>query len=301
MWLWFNKSTGDIPNTGIIDLENFNRGLNGDPKKGQILYSAYVTERPRFEQFSRIAGQSRDRFFGFFNASNSGYDSDDDYHYIAKVKQMDGRTGSYERPLHPEMITKWQMQTSATIRAGNTGRGASFNGQPVTLNVFSKGTIATCWEEVIREEQVTDADGRVIEVRHHKEVVKHEQEWVDRVEFRLVFNGCLWAQWFVPGDTAWGGSGDSVVDCLFFTTTLKGGFFKPSVHITQTKPGVDPAFAMILSQLCTSEYSVAEVKRDLVPNTPAHPPPLVGFAWGLNGRSGSIPQVQFAGSFQPSW
>ena len=44
--------------TGIIDLENFVRGNNGDPKKGMVLYTATVTERPYYEQFSRCANHS---------------------------------------------------------------------------------------------------------------------------------------------------------------------------------------------------------------------------------------------------
>jgi hypothetical protein len=36
--------------------------------------------------------------------------------------------------------------------------------------------------------------------------------------------------------------------------------------------GVDPALALMLAHLCTTEYSVAELKNDLVPNTPHEPP-----------------------------
>ena len=54
MWLWLNKSTTG-PNTGLIELENFERGAKEDKMKGKVLYKASVTERPVFESFQRIA------------------------------------------------------------------------------------------------------------------------------------------------------------------------------------------------------------------------------------------------------
>jgi hypothetical protein len=85
----------------VIDLENFERGWKEDePKKGKVLFSAVVTEKPYFEQFQRLARNPlRDRFLGFFglaasnNQSNSGYDSDDDDYYInhANHKSKFGR------------------------------------------------------------------------------------------------------------------------------------------------------------------------------------------------------------------
>ena len=118
MWLWFNKSNGGeiffsvilfvylFQNLsdrdrilsciliGVVDLENFVRGWSEEfPKKGKVLWSAKVTERPVFEQFQRVARSDiRDRFVGFFGTSGqkglhnesqkSGYDSDDDDYYI---------------------------------------------------------------------------------------------------------------------------------------------------------------------------------------------------------------------------
>ena len=76
----------------MIDLENFVRGWNEKaPKKGKVLFSAVVTEKPYFDQFQRAANSSvRDRFMGFFGLNNNGnnnsggggYDSDDDDYYI---------------------------------------------------------------------------------------------------------------------------------------------------------------------------------------------------------------------------
>lgn len=59
------------------------------------------------------------------------------------------------------MITKWRLNTRAVIRDGNLGRGSDvLQGKEVILEVFSKGTAATGWEEI--ETRRTDEDG----VRH---------------------------------------------------------------------------------------------------------------------------------------
>jgi hypothetical protein len=56
------------------------------------------------------------------------------------------------------MITKWRLNTRAVIKDGNLGRGAdTLQGKDIILEVFSKGTAATGWEEV--ESRHTDSDG----------------------------------------------------------------------------------------------------------------------------------------------
>jgi hypothetical protein len=56
------------------------------------------------------------------------------------------------------MITKWRLNTKAVIKDGNLGRGAdTLQGKDIILEVFSKGTAATGWEEV--EHRHTDGDG----------------------------------------------------------------------------------------------------------------------------------------------
>ncbi len=66
IWLWFNKSTGQIPNTGIIDLENFVRGTKENKDKGRVLYSAHVIEKPQYQVVQRIPSNMYSRFTGFF-------------------------------------------------------------------------------------------------------------------------------------------------------------------------------------------------------------------------------------------
>ena len=106
------------------------------------------------------------------------------------------------------MITKWRLNTRAVIRDGNLGRSADIlQGKEVILEVFSKGTAATGWEEV--ETTRTDKDGvsfmlfvliymffkmifsLVFLQKEHvsKRDEKRETEWVDRVEFRLSVGG----------------------------------------------------------------------------------------------------------------
>lgn len=59
---------------------------------------------------------------------------------------------------HHDMITKWRLNTRAVIRDGNLGRGSDIlQGKDVILEVFSKGTAATGWEEI--ETRRTDENG----------------------------------------------------------------------------------------------------------------------------------------------
>jgi hypothetical protein len=127
--------------------------------------------------------------------------------------------------------------------------------------------------------------------------VKHETEWVDRVEFRLSVGGqvCvarrvvtsrdhrdptilrwfpiqMWAEWVVRGDTHYNNGDTCTIDCPLFTTQIQGGWFAKTCYITTTKPGLDPALALLIAHLCYTEYSVAEIKGDLRPNTPMSPP-----------------------------
>jgi hypothetical protein len=50
------------------------------------------------------------------------------------------------------------VHTRCEIRSGSTGRGADrLQGHPVVLEVFSKGTCATGWEDI--EHTTTDEEG----------------------------------------------------------------------------------------------------------------------------------------------
>jgi len=289
MWLWFNKSNG-----GVVDLENFVRGWSEEfPKKGKVLWSAKVTERPVFEQFQRVARSDiRDRFFGFFGTSGqkglhnesqkSGYDSDDDDYYIRHQTHQAkfGRGRRHLGQAHHDIITKWRLHTRAVITDGNLGRGADIlKGQEIILEVFSKGTAATGWEEI--ETRRTDENGKEHVTRRDE---KRETEWVDRVEFRLTVAGQLWAEWVVQGDSHYTPGANANVSCPLFDTVIEGGWFSKTSYITTTKADVDPALALLIAHLCYTEYSVAEIKNDLRPNTPARPPNM----WTYNAPNKHI-------------
>lgn len=82
----------------------------------------------------------------------------------------------------------------------------------------------------------------------------------------------LWAEWVVQGDTHYNPGSNCTIESPLFTTQIEGGWFSKTAYTTTTKDGVDPALALLVAHLCYTEYSVAEIKRDLHPNTPHSPP-----------------------------
>lgn len=120
----------------------------------------------------------------------------------------------------------------------------------------------------------------------------------------------LWAEWVTPGDSLSNAPTDVELHSPFFNTVMSGGWFKPSKYTINTLPGVDGAFAIMLSHLCCTEYSVHAIKKDLdvsnqqvcfflqvvmvvfffvQPGTPAHPPS--SWAWGAGAMN-----LQFGGA-----
>jgi len=205
--------------------------------------------------------------FGIFggtdpNANNDdGYESPDDSHYL-NTGEHRGKFNPTGQIIGPGVITKWKMNTKAVITDGDNGRGAdNFRKDQIILEVFAKGTVATTYERVTRMVEDRNQEGQVI--GHHQEFDdnKLETEYVERIEYRLSFKGMLWTEWKTIVS-------DSHFESPFFRTTAEGGWFSPSYYKTETKAGIDPALALLFSHLCTSEYSPAEIKRDLSPSTP---------------------------------
>lgn len=299
MWLWFNKSNGRSPREAIIDLENFNRGNKEDKDKGGILYTARIDDQPMFEKFHRIVGSGSDGFFGFYS-DPSRMMTYDDYYYVNHPVHA-AKRNHMARDLTPMMITKWRLMTKAFIKDGDLGRAADlWQKDEVVLDVFSTGTVVTSWQEVERRVEDTDGDGRVIGHHIERDIVKHETEFVDRVEYRLVFRGQLWGEWMIQGDSMSNMPTDIAVNSPFFNTSMIGGFFKPNQYVISTLAGVDGAFAILLSHLCCTEYSVESIKKDLDAGTPSHPPHN-SFSWGpgsMNTRFGGTPTQ---GTFNGRW
>ena len=205
--------------------------------------------------------------FGIFggpdaNANNDdGYESPDDTYYFHTPEHSNKKSPSGDI-IGPGVITKWKMNTKAVLVDGDNGRGAdNFRKDQIVLEVFAKGTVATTYERITRMVEDKNEEGQVI--GHHQEFDdnKLETEYVERIEYRLTFKGQLWSEWKTVVS-------DSHFESPFFRTTVEGGWFSPSCYKTETKAGIDPALALIFSHLCTSEYSPAEIKRDLHPSTP---------------------------------
>ena len=206
--------------------------------------------------------------FGFFN---QGFQNQDDFFYLHCLAQTakfapNGR-------IVCSLISKWSLATQANIFDGDLQRGAaSFGPYPVLLEVFSTGTVATSYEEILSRVDVRDDEGNVIGQTENITNNKIETEFVDRVEYRLSFQGRLWCQFFVLGDSYAVQNVDPTIDCPLFHTTVHGGWFSRTTFRTSTKPGVDPALAILIAQLCATEFSVAGVKANLNAQTPAYPP-----------------------------
>lgn len=76
----------------------------------------------------------------------------------------------------------------------------------------------------------------------------------------------------MQGDTHYNPGSNATISTPLFETIIEGGWFSKSSYTTTTKTDVDPALALLIAHLCYTEYSVAEIKNDLRPNTPNHPP-----------------------------
>jgi hypothetical protein len=142
-----------------------------------VLYSATVTEKPVFDSFQRIPHSSFERFVGIYD----GYESSDDSYYVNHPTHRNKRS-NHGVPVGQGIITKWKLNTQATIFDGEKGRGAdNFQKDPIYLEVFSKGTVITTYEEISRTVTDKDGDGKVTGSHVEKSIDKDETEFVDRV------------------------------------------------------------------------------------------------------------------------
>ena len=133
------------------------------------------------------------------------------------------------------------------------------------LSVYAKGTVVTKYYEY----EETDQDGH-----RHKRTDKNEQEFIDRLEYKIVFRGQIMYQWSEPGDTAmeYGSTANYSFGNPLYDLTYVGGFWKPSYTVCRTKTGCDPALAMLIAHLCNTEYSNSAIKKDLKVSTPGSYP-----------------------------
>eukprot|EP01039_Chlorochromonas_danica_P003190 gene3190-3493_t len=75
----------------------------------------------------------------------------------------------------------------------------------------------------------------------------------------------LCCQWYCEGDS-FSTQDDASIDSPLFVTT--GRWFTRSYFSASTRPGVDPALAVLISYVSAKEYSVAQIESDLQIATP---------------------------------
>ncbi len=272
IWLWFNKSNveGGKKRQVQVDLENFKRPEDGENKdKGKVLYTALFSDSPSFQVFQRWANQGFDCFYGFYK--NSPPDEGDDFyvhHHTHKAKLQNARAhNGFHKMFDRCIVSKWNFTSQVIFKDGNLGRGeAYFFGQQPILEVYSKGTVVTSYYETKRVDEETK--------KTHFDTHRCETEFVDIVEFRLTVNGLLIAEWNVKGDSYQYGDGDINMETPLFDLRIDGGWFSRSTFNIKTKAGIDidSALALLIAHIAATEFSVAEIKRDLKVKTPGHHP-----------------------------
>ncbi len=268
MWLWFRKR--DAGNCMRVNLENFVRTNPEKPKQGQVLYYSMQQKNPQVQSFNRIAGASRENFLGFMNNNNN---NDDHYYqnYPGHGHQLPQGSHVVSRVT---MITKWQSYSTTRVHDGDVGRGEALFGQSCALlDVLAIGTAVTTYVETVEQKEDKDAEGRVIGHHTVKHMDKDTTVLVDSVQYRVTVNNLLWSQWIVPGDSVSSANANSItVTTPFFSTVLDGGWTSRTKYRIQTNMGIDPALALLLSHIVTTEYSITDIKNDLHLNIPARPP-----------------------------
>jgi hypothetical protein len=267
LWLWFNK--GEVEKETRVELENFTRDDPNIKNKGRILYYATLQKKPEVSSFRRSVNNGTEEFFGFFVQKDLGstYNRYEDEHYFRDIPNHKPGHDIHAHHVH-KVVTKWQFHSSAKIFDGNTGRGAdNLRKDHVLLDVCSVGTIATVYHDWKEKVEIRNDEGRVTGHRDEHRHDRREKNFVDRLEYRLTVNGALWAQWSVPGDAP-GITQDVNIDSPFFKMKLEGGWATRTKNSITTKEGMDPAMAMLLAHLCSTEFSVEEVKHDLGISTP---------------------------------
>jgi hypothetical protein len=294
MWLWFRRL--DTGGAIRINLENFIRRDPDNPKQGLILYFAQMQRKPTVQSFHRWTGASTSGFTGFLNDPNTGtqhYHHNDDF-YVNHHTHNDPNDTLTGREITSKvtLITKWQSYNSATIMDGNCGRGAThLGGKNILLDLIAVGTTATTYITSRVEVEDRNAEGEVTGKHWETHESKKQTTFVDSVQYRVSVNGALWAQWAIAGDSAPEATmaDDVVISTPFFRTVLDGGWFKRTKFACTTNPAIDPAIALLLSHLITTEYSVPEIKKDLVLDIPSRPPQGNPFGHGPSNFNYALP------------
>eukprot|EP00636_Phaeomonas_parva_P001144 CAMPEP_0118882272 /NCGR_PEP_ID=MMETSP1163-20130328/21551_1 /TAXON_ID=124430 /ORGANISM="Phaeomonas parva, Strain CCMP2877" /LENGTH=300 /DNA_ID=CAMNT_0006819267 /DNA_START=62 /DNA_END=964 /DNA_ORIENTATION=- len=248
-WFFLNKSKDS--GSAIIEVENYVRDDEENPKKGQVLWSASFTDRPQFsatpsKRIGDIGSFAFDMICGFFTGESPVQEISDDMHYVNKAKARD-RGEDYTR------IIKWRLQTDATVKAGTRLDQFLCGSDPMTLKVYSQGAAVCTYDKQTNEEG-------------HTHWQKDTYEFVDYVDFQLKkTDDTIVAQWRVTGDSF--DQQSAILDTSMFYTNAED---RGKVKVT-TKEGYDPTLCLLLAHVVNLEYSVDAIKSDFSPSFPGSP------------------------------
>lgn len=255
IWLWFNKV--DHQGTKRIDLENFVRTNPEAPKKGQVLYFM-VLGVPTSQYMARPGLSGNLHYNGILNPAILGpYASPiPDNVFLARTHQ-----GAYDS----FMIEKFQITMTSQLHDGNTGRGAqTIQSNQILMTCCALGTIAVVRWHTMENVPIHDSEGRVVGHRQERRDHYRANKFIDRVEIRITSNGVVWSEWWYPGDS-YDIQGTVTFSSPFFDASVEGGWFTRSKFTIQTKPGVDPAIAILLAHMSCTEYSISDMKEYMAP------------------------------------
>jgi len=213
-WLFLNKEGKAFSDKAYIDLENYIREDEENPKKGQVLWRAKYDEHPDFKQ---------------------QYGSD---------SSSDGFSSDGFRPSRRKLQMRWRLSTKATLKA------VKYPGLEFKIKVKAKGTA----QRIVR--YTRDEEGNL--QKHY-----HDSEHVKKISYKIKNKqtGDTIDKFKIKGlkrDTLkW--------KCGAFNATKEGGFFFPGPLDVETKPGIDPGFALLMAHVCATEFGPSEIKGDLHP------------------------------------
>ena len=231
-WLFLNKEGAVFTDKCRIDLENFVRTDEENPKKGEVLWNTTFEGRPQFKReyesdSSEDSFSDDDDFFSIFNRGRGH--SDDEY------------------------AMKWKMEAKAKIKPKKN------EGETMKLKIKAKGTAT----RKIRTHR--DDEGNVVTHNEDHEKVKKisyklegphigpvasDDEEEEPSDFKEKFK--------IKGDLY---SGRELKwNCSLFKAKERYG-----VNTVQTKEGYDPALGLIVAHLCATEFDPNEIKKDFSP------------------------------------
>ena len=279
-WFFLNKS-GDRGGKVCVELENFVRGKDpNNAKRGQLLWRADFTERPHFWQNVREPGSPAGDFpFALPHMIQWGGEAD--LGYTQRLVKSRSRRYPYGYPrLKKTLICNFHMITHATLASDGSEIACSgvpilprkAFGRDVCLRVQAFGTAVAKYYEV--QQKHKDDNGRTYYTYH---MMMDMTEHVELTEFALLDRNDLSMNTAVVSDTGepvvfvfCGDISDNTAnyECPLFTVVQNGGFWSNYPPCVTTKPGCDPALAILIAHLMLKEYSTKEIKNDFRPLFP---------------------------------